>query len=253
MKTGALTDPYGNLIGTGGAGFPPALDANHKYVYACSEPNGAKTLANSGNGANGDLTIQGTEYTNYVLNSKAFGKNCDSFRNLIHGGVGGAWSGTSCFMTGASITLEAFVMPNCMQSQTLPGTIAAAYGNTPWYDFILLETTSNDTSYRIRLGVSGVLLTTGLFTLGNDMRAHHVMASYNGATGVVSAYVDGGPSVTATYGVARSFNNMICFSIGNAYNSTTSSYRGWMNQIRFSNIARSAAYAATTTETLVAM
>lgn len=253
MKTGSLTDPYGNLLGSGGAGFPPPLDANHIYVYACSEPNGAKTLSNSGNGANGDLTIQGSEYTNYVLNSKAFGKNCKSFRNLIQGGIGGAWSGTACFMTGTSTTLETFVMPNCMQASVAAGTLAAAYGNTPGTDFIILETTSNDTSYRVRVGVSGILLTTGLFTLGNDMQAHHVMASYNGTTGTVNVYVDGAIEVTATYGIARSFQPMISFSIGNAYNSTTSSYRGWMNQVRFSNIERSVSYAATTTEILINM
>ena len=251
MKTGLLTDPYGNLIGSGGAVSPPVLDANHIYAYACSEPNGSQSIQNSGNGANGDLTIQGTEYVDYVLNSNAFGKNCKSFRNLHHGGIGGAWSGTSCFMSGTSITIEAFIMGNCLQAGAALATIAAAYGNTPGYDFIIIETTSDDNSYRVRMGVNGIMLTTGLFTINNDAKAHHIMGSYDGTTGILNVYVDGGIEVTATYGFARSFQPMICFSIGNSYNSTTNSYRGWINQIRFSNIARSTSYAITTTEILV--
>jgi hypothetical protein len=253
MKTGVLTDPYGNAIATASGGSAPAIDANHIYVYGCTEAAGSTVLVNTGSGANGNLTIQGTQYTDYFLSSKAIGRNAKSFRNLNLSGVGGAWSGTSCSITGGSATIEAFVKPNCLQAAATSGTIIACYGATTANDFLLIETTGNDSSYRAVVNIAGTAQFAQYFTVSNDAGGHHLMASYNGTTGTLNVYVDGALETTATYGSAHSLATMITMVIGNTYSSTTTSYRGWITQARFSNIARSVSYAATTTETLVAM
>jgi hypothetical protein len=254
MKTGILTDPYGNPLSGGGGGGPaPAIDANHLYVYDCSEASGSTTLANTGSGVNGTLTLHGTAGTDYLLSSQRIGRNTKSFRSLILDGAGYVASGTSCSITGGSLSLEMFTwFDNDAQGMT--------DGNSMWVasaggvDAIYFNNQYNGGAPVITLNGVGTFYSTEQDGIRSTINtATYYMATYAGATGVLTYYVNGLAigSITVTGG-AHAFPTVVQIGF-NGYPGSNNSVKGWYTQLRYSNIARSASYALATASTLLAM
>lgn len=254
MKTGVLTDPYGNAISVNGfAGLAPAIDANHVYVYNCTEAVGATVLKNTGGGVNGDLTLNGTAGVDYLLNSEKIGKNTKSYRSLLVDGAGYVASGTSCSIAGGSLSMEMFAWLDndvtAMSDGKSMWVVSAAAADT-----IYFNNQFNNGSPTITLNGVGTFNCPekdGIRSTTNTVA--HYMATYDGTTGILRYYVNGllVGNVTVTGG-AHAFPTGVQIGF-NGYPAASNSVRGWYTQLRWSNIARSAAYALTTANTLLAM
>lgn len=249
MKTGVLTDPFGNPISGGTVGgSAPAIDANHIYVYSCSETSGT-TLVNTGSGSNGDLTLQGSANTNYYLGSNMVGRSLKSYLGILNNGTGGAWSGTSCSVSGGSISIEAFFLPEV----TTSGYVLYAEGSTPANDYIQVYCPTTAGVYQVKVNIGGSSISSPNITLQFNKTPIHLLATYDGSNGNLKVYINGALYTTATYGVAKSLATMVALSVGNKKGSTTNSFKGYIAQARFSNSVRTSSYAISTTKTLSAM
>ena len=254
MKTGILTDPYGNSLSTNGfAGLAPAIHANHLYVYDCSENIGATFLKNTGSGVNGNLTFNGTAGIDYILNSERIGKNTKSYRSLLVDATGYVSSGTSCSISGGSVSMEMFTW---FDNDALNMT----NGNSMWLissgaaDALYFNTQYNNNSPTITLNGVGTFACPEKDGIRSTLNvAAHYLATYDGTTGILKYYVNGllAGSITVTGG-AHAFPTAVQIGF-NGYPGSTNSVRGWYTQLRWSNIARSASYAMATANTLLAM
>ncbi len=249
MKTGVLTDPYGNPIRGGiTGGLAPAIDANHQYVYACNETSGT-TLVNTGAGANGDLTIQGSAGTNYNLASSMITRSSKSFMNMSNNSTGGAWSGTSCSIAGGDASIEAFIMPNISTS----GYIVSAEGATPANDYFSIFCPTTPLTFVVRTAVAASVLSSPNIPLYSNKYPIHILATYTGSTGTIRVYINGDLFGSSTYGITKALATMTAVSVGNKKGSTTNSFKGYIMQARFSDSVRSSSYALSTAKTLFAM
>lgn len=256
MKTGVITDPYGNPVSTSG-GTAPALDANHIYVYNCDETSGT-TLANTGTGANGNATFTGTINTNYYLGSKIMGKGMTSFRPLAAGvGASGyAVTGNSCSITGGSVSIEAMIFCNDIivaGAADPSGTIFRAQNATNT-DFIQLSTTYFSQNFYAAAAVTGTgIVSTGTVLLQNNSNRYHTMVSYNASTGVINFYINGILEKTATFGGAASLPTLTKIYIGNDSDYAWGTFQGYIAHVRVSDIVRSASYALSSAEAFLAL
>lgn len=255
MKTGVLTDPYGNAVSTSG-GTAPALDANHIYVYNCDETSGT-TLANIGSGANGDATFTGTINTDYYVGSKIMGRNMTSFRPLNSGpsATGYAVTGNSCSITGGSISVEVMIVPNDIIVEGAADPLGTIFkiqdaGNT---DFVEIATTYfAQNFYGTAVITGGGANSTSTFVLSSNANRYHLMLTYNAATGVLYLYVNGILEKTASFGAAHSLPTLTKIYIGGG-DASWGTFQGWIAHLRISDIVRSASYALSSAEAFLAL
>jgi hypothetical protein len=238
-------------VATGTAGSAPAIDANHQYVYSLTEAAGSTTLANTGNGANGTLTLAGVSGTDYVIASKAIGRALSSYRGLKTGTtLGGASSGTACSVAGGSITLECFV--RLSQDNTGTASIISVDAGTA-NDWMCIQSTSVGVYYAA-IGIGGAYsFTTNWNPQPYLFTPLHLMATYDAVTGALKLYSNGVVVASASLAPAplATMTRVNVGAFGPIY--STQSFLGWVTQARVSNVARDAAYALATAETLLGM
>jgi len=249
MKTGILTDPYGNpIVGSSGL-TAPTIDSNHIYVYDCSESSGT-TLSNTGSGSNGTLTFNGAENTDYTLGERFLGRSIKGFRNLNYSGTGGATSGTSCSITGSNISIEAFIMIDYYSSTQDAGYIVCADAGSA--DFISLDLYFGN--IRLQVATTGHTTAQAYFTTNNILNSPlHILGTYVQSTGALKVYCNGLQTASATALGAYTLPTLTRVSVGDLSYSSGTSFKGYISQARFSNITRSASYALTTAENLLGM
>jgi hypothetical protein len=231
------------LAGGGGGGWPGTTpgptDANDLYVYDCNETSGT-TLANTGAGPNGDLTIAGNVY----LNSKWIAKSQSSVRFLADAPADGAESAPSAAFAGGSGTIEAYVVTrendkfgcvaailqgnNCLLiSQYYPGGGFASF----WNAGVIIGGVVKDTSFATNPKV-------------DVNEPTHVAMTYDGTTGQMLLYVNGIQTAVNNTGLGA-LPNLDTVSLGNINLPGiigNVSFRGDITQARFSNVVRSPAY-----------
>ena len=237
-SNGAVT-----ISAAGGGGWPgttPGItDANDLYVYKCDETTGT-TLANTGTGLNGSLTIAGNVY----LNSRWIAKSQGSVRFLADNVTDGAESAATAVFSGGSGTIEAYVATrendrlgvvaailqgnNCLLiSQYYPGGGFASF----WNAGVIIGGVVKDTSFA----------TTPKVDMNEPT---HVAVTYDGTTGQMLLYVNGIQTAVNNTGLGA-LPTLDTVSIGNinmpGYIGNVS-FRGDITQVRFSNVVRSASY-----------
>lgn len=249
MKTGVLTDPYGNPIGGSSGVSAPAIDANHIYVYACNETSGT-TLANTGGGSNGTLTFNGTENTDYTLGESLLGKTLKSFRNLNYGGTGGAKSGTSCSITGGEISIELFYTTDYYTTGFDYGQMISADAGAS--DYIKLSAYFGN--IRLQVATSGHTDGDIYFDGGHVLKCPiHILGTYSSATGAMKIYLNGVLTKSGSTLAPYTMPTLTRIAVGDYSNSSGESFKAYITQARFSNVVRSASYALATAENLLAM
>ena len=250
--TGATGPAGATGASGGGGGGAPAIDSNHAYVYACDDASGATFLANTGHGPNGQCSLIGTEGVDYYLSSLAIGKGAKAFRVLKQGATSGARTANTCTVAGGSVTVE------CLMVQHLKETnyqsvvsLAHDYGDSA---YVRIMANSNVVyAQALIAGVASINTPSTPQVL--DGKPVHYLAAYDATTGVLSFYAQGVLVGTASMGGAHAMPTMTAVTIGNANPSDNVywSFGGWITQVRISDIARSAAYALATCETMLGM
>lgn len=249
MKTGILTDPYGNPIGGSGGLAAPAIDANHIYVYDCSETSGS-TLANTGSGSNGTLTFNGTENTDYTMGESFLGKTLTSFRNLNYNSTGGAKSGTSCSISGGEISIEILLATDYYTSGFDDGKIIEADAGVN--DFIRMSAYFGN--IRLEVGTNGHATGDIYFNSGLLLQCPlHLLGTYSSITGAMKIYANGLTVITGSTVAPYTMPTLTRVGVGDSSESSGQSFKGYMTQARFSNVVRSASYALATAENFLGM
>jgi len=255
MHTGTLTDPYGNPISTGTSS--PAIDANHIYVYDCSETSGT-TFFNKGSGVNGNATLQGTANTSYYIGSKMIGRNVTGFRNLIAGtsGTGGATTGNSCSITGGSVSVEMLVVLNDIKVDGAADPQGAFFRvqNATNTDYVQISSSYYSTSIYASAGVTGwgVASTSAISLVANGSR-YHFLLTYDGTNGNIKFYVNGILEGQNSLGGAAALPTLTKIWIGSDNNAGWGCIQSWIAHMRVSNITRSASYAMSSAESFLAL
>jgi hypothetical protein len=257
MKTGVLSDPYGNSVAGSSAGSAPALDANHIYAYDCDEASGSTILVNKGSGANGNLTLQGTEGTHYQLAQKFLGRNTKCIRNLIPGGTGtgsgGAVSGNSCSVSGAGITIEIVACADLSKwngSTGSSGDLIMLSNASEWMTLASGYYPQQPRGASI-IGGFGALGLTGSY-IPNNVGMAHIMVVFDSTNTTLKQYTNGALTEISTPTTANNFASPFTkISIGTGTND--GSHWAWFRHARISNIVRSATYASQTAEAFLAM
>lgn len=257
----------GLFVGGGNVGGAvPAIDSNHLYVYACEESSGSTTLANTGSGANGALTLQGTEGTAFALGSRKLARYRNGVRFLADTNARGAISAATASIAATTLSIESYV---CVHSiPTNPGVVIAldAGANDSFYVAAFVNAGVNGVSpfFYCGIKIGGVDNNTGAagnlsiagFEGGHSIRLgvpQHVLATYDKAgSPSLKLYVDGvlvASNATPT-GTPATFTRVALGNIGSA---AANAMRGSVLQARVSNVARPVAYAIAATEALYSL
>lgn len=256
-QTWSLTSPTSGDIAIGVTGLtfaeanggwpgekPATPDASDRYVYDFTETtgftSGGATIANTGPGPNGTLTVTGSAW----LGSQALAKSQGSVRLFGNAASHGAYSGTSASVGGSgSITLEAYTMTRrndqfAEVASTSNGSNAGlclvqyfTVGEAYWVAGIIAAgnvwDTSATTVAKVRVGVPT-----------------HLAATYNHTTNTLRLYVDGVEIATrvTTAGALPGQTQIIAGNINIPSVLTNITYIGDIGQMRVANVARSASY-----------
>ena len=258
MKTGVLTDPYGNLKSAVIAKSAPPLDANHIYAYDCNEISGSTVLVNKGSNSGGNLTLQGVEGTNYALGQAVMGRNTKCIRNLTFGSGGsngGAISGAVSFSSASGFTLEIVACTDLSQwSSALGQTGSLMYiGNGSEYFTVLSTYYPQIPRGAALINGFGSIGTPGIITyIPNNGGMAHIMCTFDPSNTSIKQYINGALIDFTTPTTANNYvSPFTAISIGTSTNDGT--FSGWFMYARISNIVRSAAYASQTAEAFLAM
>lgn len=241
-----------------GGGSPTALDANHIYAYSCEDAVGSSVLANSGTGANGDLTLLGSAGTAYQLASRRLAKGRNSCRLLANVVTGGAKSGALCSVSGGEITIECYILIDRLGPTTTGGFLmfVDAGSDNDAMMIGLSNVTGGVLKYWAKAASGGVGCDTDSVTPYPTPIygvPQHVMATFKTSSSPkLKLYVDG-RLVASASGSVGALATMNRITIGNA--GTNTIYAQSMNvmQVRVSNIERSAAYALAQAEACFAL
>ena len=223
---------------------PAALDANHIYAYDCAETSGT-TLANLGSGANGTMTISGNAY----LGSKFLAKSQSSVRFFAENPTDGASTGTSCSMsTATGFSIEAYVASDLNDKF---GHVLSIDDGTNQNGILI--------AHYFTLAGTQAFWTVAVFRNGSviDTSANqsnkvqpragtHLLATYEYGVGM-KLFVNGLLAATNTI-VTGSLGTMARMTMGIDRAFGQSNFRGYISQVRFSNIPRNASYALSRAE-----
>lgn len=225
-----------------GAGWPgtspSALDSNHVYAYDFAETSGT-TFANSGTGPSGALSLVGSAY----LGSKYLAKSQNCIRFLAENAADGAFTGTSCAMSSATgFTIEAYVASTFNDDF---GIIAMCDDNAGQDGMSIVHYYNGGQSFwTVGVTAGGVVIDTSAFTNAKVKIGipTHVMGTYEFGVGM-KLFVDGVLMATNTLQTAA-LGVMARMSVaGDTIYGGTTSFRGYVSQVRFSNVVRNASYA----------
>ncbi len=254
------------VASSGGGGPAPAIDANHIYVWACDDPVGSLSLANTGSIAGGAAIINGT----VSLESKRMTRDGNSALFVASSSTPqnrAAPAGISV-LSANGLSVEAFVALDNAPSTDSPGAAVAfsmvrgsqIIPNHQDYMAIGMVVVSGVPRWitSIRKGSDPEVFLSGS-PIGYGSRAY-LLSTYNPTTSTIILYVNGQEvgrsSVPIAWGNLNEIQNAI---IGNlawwqaGWGGPAVPFSGSIMQVRVSNVVRSAAYAIATAETLFAM
>ena len=239
-----------------GAKSRPAIDVNHVHVYNCDETSGT-TLTDSGSGAK-NATLLGTLNTDYSFGSYGAGRVTRAIRFLADAtATGGARTARTCSISGGKVTLECVAMridaPGANQmvatvdassdGDFTDGIYITANSSGCWFAGIRMASGSwYETSYSAAPIAYGV--------------AQHLMAVYDpSASPTFKFYVDGLlVSSTAASGTLATMTRVTVGTFAAAPIAWGSaSCKSHIRDVRVSNIARSASYALSSANALLAL
>lgn len=237
---GVVVSPSGVPgAGGGGAGPAPAIDANHLYVYACDDATGT-TILNTGANPSGDLTVNsGTP----IFQS---GRLSRAGRSIILPATANSdrASNTSVSVSGAGLTLEAFV--SVIDVPYTFGVMLCVYTAGGANAFINTHS-SNGFYAQVENGGSNN-------TFGTTVPINYLLPTYVAMTwdySTIKLYVNG--FLRASTGCTVTPPTWDRVMLGNYGPTPVSAFKGNIMQARVSNVARSASFIMDTAETLFKM
>lgn len=211
---------------------PAEPDASDLYVYNFTETSGT-TLASSGTGVNGTLTISGS----VQLDSRWLAKSQGSVRFLSGSD---AFSSNTASIAGPSYTIEAYVC-----SRDLGTGYVGAVGirnDVSNHGACLFRYNNNNWTAGVRTsaGYADTLSLHNAYTVCQHKAPVHLAMTYDGATGVLRFYIDGLPIGSVSTGLgAGSTCNQVAVAAAPGF---TPSMIADIAQVRIANVVRSDAY-----------
>jgi hypothetical protein len=234
---------YGNAAAASQQNASGTWDANYKGVWHFSQ---------SPTGSAGDIL----DSTSNANNGSSQGSMTSG--NQVAGQFGGSLSfnGTANYVSTANLmiapqvyTEEAWVKTSTASGHKIFGfeSSQTGTGSTSWNSNIYIG--SNGQVYA---GVFDGVLTTHIITYAtaiNNNVWHHVVATYDSGTTLLSLYVDGVLRVTTTSSAAQNFNGywrMGSYKLSGFWtNGSDGFFTGGMDEVRLSTTARSAGWIST--------
>ena len=238
--------------GGGGGGLRPLIDANHIHVWNCDETSGASVLVDSIGGKN--LTLQGGEGTAYTLNQTVSGSPYPSVRGLLANNTSGIASNTNMGLLSAqytSMTWECVFTPDNFTNGYQVFLWSKNNSGTQ-YSYATLYGNPSNKCYGGVKGSAGI----DVYTDPNaeptlvSGETHHFMfvKTSTGGGDLVTLYIDG--VQTGYYGNSIGDITIDVFELL-GQGGSSSSAAGYIRDVRISNIARDATYAAAAYAALV--
>jgi Concanavalin A-like lectin/glucanases superfamily/Collagen triple helix repeat (20 copies) len=238
-----------------GAQSRPSIDANHIHVYNCSESSGT-SLVDSGSGAR-NMSISGSAGTDYYLGSYTAGRTVPGIMFLKNGSsvpTGGAFA-SNCSITGPDFSMEAVInVPN----STSAGHVVMRLKNTANNNYVHLTINGSGGLYAgVYIGAGGSSAAdTGAISVVYGTPQHVlVTTSKNFSTGAttVRLYIDGILRASNATSSTATLPTMTQVMIGQDNVTSGYSLRACFRDVRVSNTTRSAAYALSSANALLAL
>ncbi|NDE17513.1 hypothetical protein EBZ80_21565, partial [bacterium] len=239
-----------------GAKSRPTIDANHLHVYNCDETSGS-SLVDSGSGAK-NATLLGTSGTDYYLGSYGTGRLVRSTRFLADGtSTGGARTARTCSISGGKVTLECVAMRiDAPGTNQMVATVDAS-SDGDFTDGIYIAANSSGCWFAgIRMASGSWYETSYTAAPITYSVAQHIMAVYDPtASPTFKFYVDG--LLVSSAAASGTLATMTRVTVGTfaaapiAWGSA--SCKSHVRDVRVSNIARSASYALSSANALLAL